>query len=59
MITCPFQVGLDLRPGEAVISLGTSDTLLTLLPRNLVEEGKFKTVLPFGHIFPHPELKDR
>ena len=40
---------------HAVISLGTSDTFLLLLPK----EFDFKEVLPFGHIFPHPLLKDR
>lgn len=47
----------------AVVSLGTSDTLLLLLPEDF-EFGEqtaraFRKVLPFGHIFPHALYPDR
>lgn len=40
-----------LEPGDVAISLGTSDTCLCVLPTPVA--------LPFGHIFPHPVLKDK
>jgi len=38
-------------PGDIAISLGTSDTVLSVLPKVPDEP------LPFGHLFPHPVLQ--
>jgi sugar (pentulose or hexulose) kinase len=50
-----------LEEGEAVVSLGTSDTFLLLLPESFVGDGSLesRTALPFGHAFPHPILANR
>lgn len=50
-MTCLGENSMDI-----VISLGTSDTLLMLLPEGY-EPGE--EARPFGHVFPHPLLKGR
>eukprot|EP00929_Paragymnodinium_shiwhaense_P000285 TRINITY_DN100528_c0_g1_i1.p1 TRINITY_DN100528_c0_g1~~TRINITY_DN100528_c0_g1_i1.p1 ORF type:complete len:579 (+),score=137.78 TRINITY_DN100528_c0_g1_i1:72-1808(+) len=39
-----------LSPGDVAISLGTSDTVMSIIP------AVPKEPLPFGHLFPHPTL---
>ncbi|CAD7938637.1 unnamed protein product [Amoebophrya sp. A120] len=59
---CSAIVGAQLfHDDHAIVSLGTSDTLLFLLPKGCVNlsEKKFARILPYGHIFPHPVLTDR